>query len=205
MTQTITVTVTTITFAMLAWAGSRLADALSKNFTPHADGPSPVAFPRWPFAAVGALLGLTASLRDATPVHLTMEGVVLFALAACTACDLRVGMLPDVCTLGPLVLLLGLAALQHDWAPPLGAALIGTPFAATALVSRGLGMGWGDVKLAALGGALLGAPNAALAFTFAAFAAYLIAWRTGGLRRPIAFGPYLAVSIAAAGALGKSS
>ena len=64
-------------------------------------------------------------------------------------------------------------------------------------------MGWGDAKLAALGGALLGAREAALAFMFAAIAAAVIARRSNGMRlagampRPIAFGPYLAAAIVA--------
>jgi len=70
-----------------------------------------------------------------------------------------------------------------------------------ALVTRGRGMGWGDAKLAALGGALLGAADATLAFMFAAVAAYVVARLTGGLRNVIAFGPYLATSIAASLAL----
>jgi prepilin signal peptidase PulO-like enzyme (type II secretory pathway) len=65
-------------------------------------------------------------------------------------------------------------------------------------------MGWGDVKLAALGGALLGARDATLAFTCAGLAAYFVARRGGTTRRPIAFGPYLATSILAAVALGGS-
>ena len=68
--------------------------------------------------------------------------------------------------------------------------------AIAALASRGRGMGWGDVKLAALGGALLGVADATLAYFVAAAVAYVIARRTAGVRRPIAFGPYLAASIA---------
>jgi prepilin signal peptidase PulO-like enzyme (type II secretory pathway) len=196
--------IATVAFAVAAWAGALLADVLSKNFQPHDDGPTPVVFPRWPFPAAGALIGLASALHDPAPLHLAVVGVVLVALAACTACDLRCGMLPDICTLGPLALIIGLAAYQHNWAPSLAASFIGIPFAAAALFSRGRAMGWGDVKLAALGGALLGAPGATLAVTFAAVAAYLIAWHTDSLRRPIAFGPYLAVSIAATGALGGS-
>jgi prepilin signal peptidase PulO-like enzyme (type II secretory pathway) len=59
-------------------------------------------------------------------------------------------------------------------------------------------MGWGDVKLAALGGALLGMRGAVPAFIVAAIAVYAVARVSGGVRRPIAFGPYLAASIAAA-------
>jgi prepilin signal peptidase PulO-like enzyme (type II secretory pathway) len=204
MTAPMIVSITTIAFAIAAWAGTLLADALSRNLTPHQDGPAPIVVPRWPFAAAGALVGLTSSLHEPSLLHLAVVGVVLVTLAACTTCDLRCGMLPDVCTLGPLALLIGLAALQHNWAPPAGAAFVAIPFAATALFSRGRGMGWGDVKLAALGGALLGAQDATLAFVFAAVAAYLIAWRSGGIRRPIAFGPYLAASILAVVVLGGS-
>lgn len=196
------ISILTVAFALAGWVGALLGDVLSKNFKPHDDGPAPVAFAPWPFPVVGALVGLASSLHDSSPLHLAVLGVVLVALAACTACDLRCGMLPDACTLGPLALLLAIAALQHDWTAPVGAALVAIPFAATALYSRGRGMGWGDVKLAALGGALLGAGGATLAFLIAAAAAYLVAWRTGALKRPIAFGPYLAVSIAATGALG---
>ena len=68
-------------------------------------------------------------------------------------------------------------------------------------MSRGRGMGWGDAKLAALGGALLGAREAALAFMLAAVAAAVIARRAACARdiapRPIAFGPYLAAAIVA--------
>jgi prepilin signal peptidase PulO-like enzyme (type II secretory pathway) len=196
------VVATTVAFALMAWAGTLLADALSKNVAPHQDGPAPVIIPRWPFAIAGALVGFASALHDPAAPHLAVVAVVLVALAACTACDLRCGMLPDVCTLGPLMLLVGLAALQHTWAPPLGALFAAIAFAGPALFSRGRGMGWGDVKLAALGGALLGAQDAALAFVFAAVAACLVAWRTGTLRRPIAFGPYLATSILATVVLG---
>jgi prepilin signal peptidase PulO-like enzyme (type II secretory pathway) len=58
-------------------------------------------------------------------------------------------------------------------------------------------MGWGDVKLAALGGALLGAQDATLAFLVAGGAAYVVAHRGKRAGKPIAFGPYLAVSIVA--------
>jgi hypothetical protein len=79
--------------------------------------------------------------------------------------DARSGMIPNRFSLAPL--LSGLFAF--------------VPFAGLALFTRGHGMGWGDVKLAALG-------------------------RTAGrARQPIAFGPYLAASIGAALAVGSTS
>ncbi len=78
------------------------------------------------------------------------------------------------------------------------------PFAFAAYLSRGRGMGWGDVKLAAVAGAMLGASNALLALALAAFAAAVAARlqkRTlvidgrgaaaATLARPVAFAPYL--------------
>ncbi len=58
-------------------------------------------------------------------------------------------------------------------------------------------MGWGDVKLAAFGGALVGIGGITFAVTLAAAAAYFVFAVTGRARRPIAFGPYLAVAIGA--------
>lgn len=176
-----------------AYAGERLTDGVE----PYEDGPAAVAIPRWLFAAAAAVIGAALALQGASPAHAAVLLVVTFALAGGAAADLRCGMLPDVLTLGPLALVVAFGAWSHDWSPAMGAAFVAVPFAFAALISRGRGMGWGDVKLAALGGALLGVADAALAFLLAALAAYLVARRTAGVRRPVAFGPYLAASIAA--------
>ena len=53
-------------------------------------------------------------------------------------------------------------------------------------------MGWGDVKLAAVAGAMLGASNALLALALAAFAAAVGAkLRRDAAAQPLAFAPYL--------------
>jgi leader peptidase (prepilin peptidase) / N-methyltransferase len=195
MTTALTAELTAFAFAIAAWLGAVLADAWCANFTPHEDGPKPVAFPRWPFAVAAGIVGAMASLHGSPALHLAMLLVVVAALAGCAAADMRCGMIPDVFSLGALALVVGLGAFQHDWSPLIGAAIVALPFAAMALISRGRGMGWGDVKLAGVGGALLGAPDAMLAFIPASLAAYVIARRSGGARQPIAFGPYLAGSI----------
>jgi leader peptidase (prepilin peptidase)/N-methyltransferase len=184
-------------FAGAGWAGALAGEVLCAGRAPYDDGPSPIAVGRLPFAAIGACIGLALALHGETPAHLAVLLVVTLALAGGAAADLRCGALPDVLTVGPLVLVVVAAAASHDWAPALGATFVAVPFAVAAVVSGGRGMGWGDVKLAALGGALLGVADAALAFMLSALAAYLIARRTAGVRRPIAFGPYLAASIAA--------
>jgi prepilin signal peptidase PulO-like enzyme (type II secretory pathway) len=198
MTQPIAVIVLSmIAFAGAGWVGARIGERLCANVEPYADGPGTVAFAHWPFAALAACVGGAVAWQDASLAHLAVLAVVTLALAGGAAADLRCGMLPDVLTLGPLALVVALGAVSRDGSPALGAACVAVPFALAALLTRGRGMGWGDVKLAALGGALLGVADAALAFMLAALAAYLVARRTSGVRRPIAFGPYLAASIAA--------
>ena len=62
--------------------------------------------------------------------------------------------------------------------------------------SRGMNLGWGDVKLAALGGPLIGLQGALLAFSIGCAAAVLVARVRGKGNAPVAFGPYLAAAIA---------
>jgi leader peptidase (prepilin peptidase)/N-methyltransferase len=127
----------------------------------------------------------------------------VLSLTVCAATDARTGTIPDLFTLGPLILVLGASAATRDWMPLLGAAFAFVPFAAIALFSRGSGMGWGDVKLAALGGALVGLGGITLAVLLASISAYFWAVAKGRARRPIAFGPYLAATIGAVLGLGN--
>jgi prepilin signal peptidase PulO-like enzyme (type II secretory pathway) len=188
---------TVLLFAAAGWIGAVVAQALCAGRMPYEDGPRPIVVARWPFAAVAGGVGLAVALRGEPPAQLAVLAFVVLALAGCTAADLACGVLPDMLTLFPLAVVLAFGALTHDWTPAFGAAIVALPFAVSALLSRGRGIGWGDVKLAALGGALLGARSAAVAFMIAAIAAYVVARATGGVRRPIAFGHYLAGSIAA--------
>jgi leader peptidase (prepilin peptidase)/N-methyltransferase len=197
MTAFCTPAVAALLFAAAGWTGTLLAGVLCEGRAPYEGGPASVAIGRAPFAVFGACVGTALALHGEPPAHLALLLVVTLALAGCAAADFACGALPDVLTLGPLALVVALGAASRDWAPALGASCIALPFALAALASRGRGMGWGDVKLAALGGALLGVADATFAYLLAAVVAYVIARRTAGVRRPIAFGPYLAASIAA--------
>jgi prepilin signal peptidase PulO-like enzyme (type II secretory pathway) len=187
---------TALLFSAAAWAGTLLAEMLCADRTPAEDGPAPIPYKRWPFAAGAAAIGIVVGFQGISPAHAAIFTIAVLALAGCAAADLSCGMLPDVLTLGPLAIFIAAAVVLRSWSPVLGAAVAFVPFAATALVSRGRGMGWGDAKLAAFGGAFLGARDATLAFTLAAIAAYIVARRSGHPKRAIAFGPYLAGSIA---------
>jgi prepilin signal peptidase PulO-like enzyme (type II secretory pathway) len=187
----------TAIFALAAWGGVLAAEILCAGRAPADDGPRPVRVAPQLFPLAGAALGVAFVLHGDAPGRLALLALAVLALAGCTAADLACGMLPDLLTLGPLAFALGTAALARDWHPAFGAGFVALPFALLALFSRGRGMGWGDVKLAALGGALLGAGDAAIAVTLAALAAYLTAYRRRRLREPTAFGPYLAIAFAA--------
>jgi leader peptidase (prepilin peptidase) / N-methyltransferase len=191
------VLITAMVFAAAAWGGARLGPMLVATHAPSDDGPPAIAFAAWPFLALGALVG-AASAHDLAWPQLALLALVVGLLAACAAADLRYGLIPDSCSLGALGVVLLASAFGHDWAPLFGAVAVGGAFAAAALLTGGRAMGWGDVKLAAAGGALLGAFDASFAFTLAALAAYALARLSRRTRGPIAFGPYLAVSTAIA-------
>ncbi|MFN2459240.1 MAG: prepilin peptidase [Candidatus Velthaea sp.] len=184
-------------FGAAAFAGTLLAQLLCGGRVPYDDGPAPVAFRRRAFALAGACAGSAVALHGVSAPHVALLLIVVMALAGCAAADFACGMLPNVLTLGPLALIVAVALAAHDLVPAFSAVFIAAPFAAAAVFSRGRGMGWGDVKLAALGGAVLGARDATLALTVAALVAYIVARRAGAARRPVAFGPYLAASIVA--------
>jgi prepilin signal peptidase PulO-like enzyme (type II secretory pathway) len=192
----LTACLTMLLFAAAAWTGMLIADFLCADRQPADDGPVPIAFKRWPFIVCAAALGAVVGLQGVSLFHAGICTIAVLALAGCAAADLSCGMLPDILTLGPLAVVVGSGIALHSWAAAIGAVLAFVPFATVAVFSKGRGMGWGDVKLAAFGGAFLGVRDAALAFVLAAIAAYIVARRSGHPKRPVAFGPYLAGSIA---------
>jgi prepilin signal peptidase PulO-like enzyme (type II secretory pathway) len=185
-----------LVFAAAGLVGTRFALRLCKTRTPFADGPVPIVVPEWAFAAVAAAVGAASALHGSSPLQLGGLALVTVALCAGAFADFRCGVVPDVCTLLPLAAIAGIAALKHDGFPLYGAAVVGLPFAAAALLSRGRGMGWGDVKLVALGGALLGARDATFAFFGACVAAYAWSMLRRRASQPTAFAPYLIAAVA---------
>jgi prepilin signal peptidase PulO-like enzyme (type II secretory pathway) len=181
-----------------SYLGALVAEHLAKHIVPFEDGP------RLGTPPVTMLVGCSGLLGAVTAWHgIGLEGaiimsVLVWALTACWCCDVRTGIIPDYFTLGPLALVIGTSLFMHQYRPLTAAALVFVPFAITALISRGRGMGWGDVKLATLGGAVLMLPLSFFAFAVACLAAVIVAAIRGRSGEPIAFAPYLAGSIALA-------
>lgn len=182
-------------FAFSGYVGVLLGLAISDRLERFTDGP-PVSHPPIPWIVAGcAAIGAIVASRAAAPLHVLTLAVIAVALVAVWITDARRGIVPDLFTLGPLAVILLAAVAAHHWSTVFSAALPFVPFAAAAALSHGRGMGWGDAKLVALGGALLGAETATLAFSGACLAAALIHYARGERTRAIAFAPYLVTAI----------
>jgi prepilin signal peptidase PulO-like enzyme (type II secretory pathway) len=182
-------------FAIAGYVGVLLAGTVKAE--PYEDGPIPSHAPVPWIVAGCAVIGMAVMHNVTDREQIVVFAMVLCALAAIWCTDVRYGIVPDVFTLTPLGLILLLALLRQEPWPFLHAAIPFAPFAATAAISKGRGLGWGDVKLAALGGAAVGAQIALLAFALSCLAAVAVAYIRGRRKEPIAFAPYLACAIAA--------
>lgn len=183
-----------VLFAAAAYIGIVLANALKlRRFD---DGPD-AGTPPIPWILGGAaVVGAVVVSHAVSPAQILILALVCLSLAAIWCTDIRYGIVPDQFTLIPLAVIFAYAGWHREWAYFTGAAVPFVPFAAAAALSGGRGMGWGDVKIAALGGAVLGAQNALLAFAFGCIVAAIINFAQGRRGVPIAFAPYLACAIA---------
>jgi leader peptidase (prepilin peptidase)/N-methyltransferase len=150
----------------------------------------------------GVLLWLLAR-RVADPVVLVPQAAFLLALLAVAWIDFDTRTIPDVVTIPGVGL--GLAASLFG-PPGIGAAILGAVAGGVSLWAVGSlyeratgvpGMGGGDVKLAAMMGAFLGAAGVFGAIFLASlagsiFGALLIARGRGNKRTAIPFGTFLA-------------
>jgi prepilin signal peptidase PulO-like enzyme (type II secretory pathway) len=189
-------------FGAAAVLGVLSAELICSRIEPFADGPRPSS-PRVPvIIGMLAVAGGFVALHGFAASVISIGAVAAFALAGCWYCDLARGIVPDFFTLFPLGCLCLFAASQSEWRVLISAAVPFVPFAIAAIVSRGRGMGWGDAKLVALGGAVLGAQAALLAFAISCFAAGVVSRLSGRRGTPIAFAPYLVAAVAVALAIG---
>ena len=151
---------------------------------------------------IGATAGLfaVAGARYDGPAHLAIVTAYICALVVCSATDLLVYRVPNVITYPAMLAALAIAALMPDAklvSALGGAAIAGGVLFLPALFTGGLGMGMGDVKLAAFVGLALG-------FSLAAPALVIMAISGGGVAvllllsgarqrgEPIPYAPFIA-------------
>ena len=183
-------------FALTTAVGAALTRRACVNRPRLADGPARIGLSPWVVPVAAGLLGCALAARGVPGTGLVAALLLTVALGACVTSDCILGVVPDVCTIVPLAALAGWAALHGNLWPLVWASIAAAPFAVAAIVSNGRGMGWGDVKLIALGAVVVGPALAVLAMTLATVAVVIAArgtWRTGV---PIAFVPYLAGGLA---------
>jgi leader peptidase (prepilin peptidase)/N-methyltransferase len=132
-----------------------------------------------------------------------VTGVALAALMLCALIDYASFRIPNVLTYGGLVLVLAASLLLGDGSPDraaFGALLGGGLMLVLCLFSRGA-LGFGDAKLSAFGGALVGGEYVLQALLVGAVAAAVVCLPLvllGKLRRnqPVPFGPFLSLGFA---------
>lgn len=182
-------------FATAGCTGAILGHAFAERMTSFADGPPPEQAPVPVLVVACSAVGAIVALHAST-FQMSMLALVCFCLVAVSVTDARRGIVPDAFTLGPLAIMFAAALQQRQlWPFLLSAVVPFAPFALAALLTHGRGMGWGDVKLAALGGAVLGPQLSLLAFVLACLTAAGVNYARRRNNGPIAFAPYLAASI----------
>lgn len=182
-------------FTVAGYIGSLVAAIYVDRIEPLEDGPPQQNVPLPLLLAGCAVIGAVMATHIVVQGQILMIAIVCSALVAIWVTDAKRGIVPDAFTLGPLAVLIVMAIWQHEWRVFFAAAIPFVPFAITAMLSKGRGMGWGDVKLVALGGIVLGPQIAVMAFALACFAAVAISYRSGRRKGAIAFAPYLACAI----------
>jgi len=185
-------------YGCAAFLAIQLSASICAKIVPFEDGPKPGNPPTPWLIAGAAIAGAVMTMRGADLPQLGLAALLIVSLVASWYSDVRVGIVPDYFTLVPLGALLLLAVTGHQWTTIIAMLAVSVPFAAAAYLSKGRGMGWGDVKLVALGGAALGLQAAVIAFAGACLVAVVIAVLQKRRHEPIALAPYLASAIGVA-------
>lgn len=184
-----------LVFALFAICGVIAATLVLPHLPQIDDGPQQVALPPWVPVVAATAFGCILVLRGAPVGTVGIAALATIPLCAVWYTDARTGLVPDLFTLVPLLVVVGVGALHGDWSLLVWAIAAFVPFAIAAMLSKGRGMGWGDAKFVAFGGALTG-HNALLAFGVACLVATIVgAVRYRSLPTPIAFAPYLVAAV----------
>lgn len=182
-------------YACAATCGIIAAHFVCARISRHEDGPTPATLhPAIP-VVIFALLGIVVAARGGTAAQLGTIALLGVPLVGAWYSDTRTGIVPDVFTLLPLgVVALGVL-VHHTWWIAISAIVVFAAFALAATFSRGRGMGWGDAKLAMLTGAALGLQSSLLTLAVACFAATVVSVIRNRGTQPIAFAPYIVVTV----------
>ena len=186
-----------VVFGCIGFLAIELSALVCKSIVPFDDGPTPGRPPRIALIVGAACVGGLLTSQLGLGMELLIPAIVIVALVASWYADVLCGIIPDYFTLVPLAIIVVLRAIAMDWKSLIVTLAVTLCFGAAAYFSKGRGMGWGDVKLVALGAVVLG-DRSLLAFAAACLAAVIVAAVRRRRHEPIAFAPYLASAIALA-------
>jgi leader peptidase (prepilin peptidase)/N-methyltransferase len=191
------IAIVAVVFGCIGFLSIQLAAYVCRTIVPFEDGPKPGRPPSIALVVGAACVGGVLASQIGLGMALLVPAIVVAALVASWYSDVLCGIIPDYFTLVPLAIIVVLRALKGDWTDLIVTAIVTACFALAALFSKGRGMGWGDVKLVALGAVVLG-DRSLLAFSAACLAAVVVAAVRRRRTEPMAFAPYLASAIALA-------
>ena len=184
-------------YACAAIIATLLAGLIIPRLPTLAQSPPARVLPIWLLPAIYAIVGIAVLLGHASVEQLGVIALLCIPLGSIVLVDMAKGLIPDLLTVLPMAVLLVWNGLHGPWLPMLvGAAVPFAAFALSAAFSKGRGMGWGDAKLAAFGGAILGLAPSLIAFALASLVAVMVAMiAKRAVTEPIAFGPYMVAAI----------
>jgi prepilin signal peptidase PulO-like enzyme (type II secretory pathway) len=189
-----------VIFACSAYLATSVASMIYAKDAPLEDGPRPGRVGLWQtlvMVVVAAAIGVVSVEHASDLRSLAVTDLAVFALCAVIWTDVTRGFIGDWFTLPTIAIVFVVGFSEQAFFPMLiSFGLVTLPFVGAALISKGMGMGWGDVKLVALGAALLNVQTSMLMFAIACMVACGIAFARHKRGEPIAFAPYLATAIA---------
>lgn len=150
------------------------------------------------FALLASQIGF-ADLTALASLAIWLLAAVFFILIA--VIDFRLFIIPDILTGGLTAFGIGLTVLEGFYFNHIAAAVVGLVFfGAIVFVTRGQGMGGGDIKLAGAMGLLLGLPDVIFAFMSAfvlgaLWGVGLMVFRKKTLKDAVPFGPFLVIGV----------
>lgn len=152
----------------------------------------------------GTIVECGAVLMQADAAARIMMLIAFGGVVVAAACDAACGYVFDAVTVPCVAALAVLAAVSHTFgAFAAGVAVAGGALGVLYFITRGKGLGLGDVKLACCiggaSGAFTGMEALGVAFILGgAYGAYLLAAKHAGRKDEIRFAPYLAAGMAVA-------
>ena len=181
-------------FGCAAFVGLVASQLLSANIVALDDGPKPVHVHEAVFIVLFAAVGYVLAIRGATVLQLGLVALIGVPLIGACYSDLRKGIVPDAFTLIPIAIIAVAVVINHYWWVAASMLLIFIAFAIASWFSKGLGIGWGDTKLATLCAAVLGLQDALLALAIACLVATGVSVIRSRGKQPVALAPFIVLA-----------